>query len=326
MMKNNLILLIVFVTTILVGCKPKNIDIDNTLKQISEETFAQTSTRSGLAVKGNDMCVVDYVFNTENQTVARKEVRLVQKAAYVGVQQEEFTYTWGEFADKMYGRSLLLTGINGNRDLVYLNNHVNDGEVVTTTNEPLVEVAANMIQGLTSGKWYSADSAIVKELIWVDTMIITSHLVGKKIIWDTTYMRMPRPNAYINRGIDSCLYYTYNFECGTTSKEASFLLEFKKNIVVADTTILPQKQDLSKNDTIITYQVTDCPKTVRRDVKYAYWYLSKIEVKKSAQSMDVVVGETDKNPETLAISAFLFDGTKGSFVLNELNYNLVPKN
>lgn len=323
-MKKNFVLLLVLVSAMFIGCKPKSIDIDDALKQISEETFAKTPSRSCLVVNGNDMCVVEYTFNTAAKTAVRKEVRLAQKESYVGEQKEEFTYTWGEFVDKMYGRSIQLIGGNGNRSLVYLNDQLNDGEVVTTVCEAQADMAANMIDGLKGGKWQTADSTIVKELIWVDTMIITSTLKGKKIIWDTIYMRMPRPNCYVNRGIDSCLYYTYNFECGNTSKEASLTTEFRKNTVEADTTFLKQKQDSTKFDTIITYKVTECPKVLRSKVNYAYWYLSKIDIK--APGMDVVVGEAGKEPETLAVSPFMFDGQQGTFVLNNLTYIYVPKN
>jgi len=78
MMKHNLIFLLVLVATVLVGCKPKNIDIDNALKQISEETFAQSPSRSYCISTDNDMFVVEYTFDEKTKTAERKEVNFQQ--------------------------------------------------------------------------------------------------------------------------------------------------------------------------------------------------------------------------------------------------------
>jgi len=326
-MKHNFILLsVAFIGVMLVGCKPKDIDINDTLKQISEETFAKTPTRSYLAVVGNDFRVVEYTFDAKAKTAVRKEVNFAQKVPYIGEQKDDFTYTWGDFKEGMYGRLLQLTGGKGNLTLSYLNDQLTEGDITTSISEPRADMAANMIAGLTSGKWAGIDSTNVKELIWVDTVIYEWTLKGKKIIWDTIYMRMPRPNAYINRGIDSCFYYTYTFEKGDTAKQARLVTEFQKNIVKADTTFLTQKQDPTKFDTIVTYQVTEGTKVHRSTVDYSLWTIANITVKNDVQSLDVVLGEQGKEPVTLPLVDYQYNGVNGVFLLNDLIYFYQPKN
>jgi len=325
MMKNNFILLLALITAILVGCKPKNIDVNEALKQISEETFAQTPSRSYLSVKDNNLQVVEYTFDVTKKTAVRKEVVLAQTALFTGEKVENFTYTWGEFKESMYGRSLCLKGDQGNRDLVYLNDQLNDGSIVTAIKEPRADMVDNMVSGLMAGEWNAEKPTYVLQLIWRDSFVVNWVMKKKKLVPDTVPMRIPLDKRD-TIGVDSCLYYTYAFLNGATNKEAKKVTEIKRNIVTPDTTFLPKLNDPSKNDTIVKYSVVDGVKEPLSEINYAFWSIADISTKGDVQNMDVKVGETGKDPETLSLSAFAFDGTKGSFVLNDMTFILKPKN
>jgi len=327
MMKNNFYLLLaVLVTTVFFGCKPKNIDINDALKQISEQTFAKTPSRSYLAVSGNDLRIVEYTFDEAAKTAVRKELNFAQKAAYDGVQAENFTYTWGEFKEGMFGRTILLTGGSGDRSLTYLNDQLNDGDITTAISEPRADMVGNMVDGLTAGKWTGEDPTYVLQLKWVDTTVYEYHRKGKVYVIDTIFKRMPRPNYADTIGVDSCLYYSYIFEKGATSKTAQLITEIKRNEVTAHKQILPQYQDPKKNDTIITYTIEDGVKVPVDVVNYTYWAINDVKIVKDAQDLDVVVGQATGDPVTLAMTDFNYNGSAGSFVLDSKTYLFTPKN
>jgi len=327
MMKNNFYLLLVaLVITMLVGCKPKNIDINDALKQISEQTFAKTPSRSYLAVSDNDLRIVEYTFDAQAKTAVRKELNLAQEAKFEGVQTENFTYTWGEFKEGMFGRTLLLAGGLGDRTLTYLNDQLNDGDITTTISEPRVDMAGNVVEGLISGKWEGEDPTYVLQYKWVDTTVYEYHTKGKKIVCDTIFKRMPRPNYFDTIGIDSCFYYIYTFDNGATNKTAKKVTDFKKNTVTVYKEVLPQYQDPTKNDTIVTYSVVEGTRGFRSEENYLYWAITNISIVKEEQCVDVVLGPVSGDPITLAITAYNFDGSEGSFVLDQKTYLFTPKN
>jgi len=257
----------------------------------------------------------------------RQSVRrlIFNRITFKGEQVEKFTYTWGEFSDKKFGRTLLLTGETGNRTLSYLNDQLNDGQIVTTVKEPRADMAANMINGLSAdGSWNAEDPTYVLQLVWRDSFIVKWVIKKKKLTPDTVPMRIPLARRD-TIGVDSCLYYAYTFVNGASSKEAQKATDIKRNIVKADTTYLPKLDDPKKNDTIVKYTVTEGVRVPLSVVDYASWNISGISVKKDVQSMDVVVGEKDKDPETLSMSEYKYNGTTGSFVLNSLTYSFNPK-
>ncbi len=328
MIKHSLILLGgALVVTMLVGCKPKNIDINESLKQVSEETFVKAPSRSFMEVKDDGMSIVEYTFNATAMTATRKTMSFEQKNAYSGVHQEDFTYSWGEFCQGKFGRYLYLFGENGNRTLVYLNDQLNDGEITTTIREPRADMAANMIQGLTAGKWEAEDPEYVLQLRWVDTVVYETHRQGKKILVDTIYKRMPRPNFYDTIGKATIMYFAYAFAKEDGSKTASLKTDFQINEVDTAYEYKPQIQDPSKFDTIITYSIKkEGTRTLIDSKEYESWCITDIKVVDDAQSLDVLVTEKDQDPVKLSITNYLFGGDEGSFVLDKKTYLFIPKN
>jgi len=326
MKRNCTLLLLAMVTALFVGCKPKNADIDDALKQISEETFAKTPTRSYFACQDDDMFIVEYTFDVNAKKAVRKSVNLLQKAAYTGLQEEKFSYTWGDFQKDMFGRQIILTGAAGDETLTYLNDQLTANGITTSIAEPRADMAANMIDGLTAGKWEAVDPTYVLQLHWVDTIVYEYHVKGKKIVCDTIHKNMPRPNFYDTIGIDSCYYYTFTFENGATNKLASRNTDFQKNIVTADSTIQPQLQDPSKNDTIIKYTVQEGVRVFDHKTDFITWTIKDISLKNEEQNVDVVVGEVNYIWHTLAMTNFRYDGAKGSFLMDENTYIFIPKN
>lgn len=328
MIKHSLILLGgVLVVTMFVGCKPKNIDVDNSLKQVSEETFIKAPSRSFMEIKGNDMSIVEYTFNAAAMTATRKTMSFEQKSAYSGVHQEDFTYSWGEFCKGMFGRFLYLKGENGDRTLVYLNDQLNDGEITTTIREPRADMAANMIQGLTAGKWETEDPEYVLQLRWVDTIVYETHRQGKKIVVDTIYKRMPRPDFYDTIGKATITYFAYAFAKEDGSKTASLKTDLQINEVDTAYEYKPQIQDPSKFDTIITYSIKKEGTRAFVDSKeYESWCIADINVANDVQNLDVMVIEKDQEPVKLSFNNYLFGGGEGSFVLDKKTYLFIPKN
>ena len=90
------------------------------------------------------------------------------------------------------------------------------------------------------------------------------------------------------------------------------------NVVTPDTTILPQVQDASKNDTIITFTIEEMPATREFVDSASHWSLANVK----DGSFDVIYKNSDASEDAaLQMSAY----TDSTFTLDNAIYHNLKK-
>jgi len=74
--KSTILIMALAVMTAFTGCKKNEIDIENELKNISEETFQSLEYCSHVNVNGYNMDVIQFHFNHADNTVEKKPTPL----------------------------------------------------------------------------------------------------------------------------------------------------------------------------------------------------------------------------------------------------------
>lgn len=264
-MKNKSTLLIVALATMAVftGCKKNMIGINDEMKDLSNETFQSLVYCGNLEQDGYNISVTQYHVNHEQNTVERKMFTFGPGVATVN-QAKTYSFAWGDFTESKLGRNVVLTADDEKINLVWLNNtFVESDGTAMQSDEPLADYASEITTTLNEGDWAAFDPVYVMQDRWtMDTTWYVTTRKGKKIIVDTITGRYKHAEKVIV-GVDSQKIAYMHFYANPVSYEKTIgFAEGKQvNTVIGDTVVLPQKQNPAKNDTIITFKITENPAT-----------------------------------------------------------------
>ncbi|MBQ1676216.1 MAG: hypothetical protein II065_02165, partial [Bacteroidaceae bacterium] len=252
--KSTILIMALAIMTALVGCKKNEIDIENQLKEISNETFQGLEYCSHLNVDGYNMDVIQLHFNHADNTVEKTTFSFGDGVSGVN-ESKTYSFEWADFTDSMLGRKARLVAGDEVLNLLYLNNVFTLSESIKLTEvEPLADIASAISSNVANSDWAAYDPIYVMQDHWtMDTTWYETHREGKKIVVDTITGRF-KHEEQIPVGIASqkISYLRFYDDAASHRKTLAWAAGEQVNVVTPDTLILPQVQDASKNDTIIT--------------------------------------------------------------------------
>lgn len=318
--KSTFLIMALAVMTAFVGCKKNEIDIEKELKDLSEETFKGLEYCSHVDANGYNMSVIQLHFNHADNTVEKTSFSFGDGMPSV-LDSKKYSFEWEDFTSNSLGRNARLVAGDDVLHLVYLNNVFTLSDAVKLTEvEPLADIASSITSAIANSDWAAYDPTYVMQDHWtMDTTWYETHRQGKKIVVDTITGRFKHEEK-IPVGIASqkISYLRFYDDAASHRKTLAWAKGQQENIVTADTAILPQIQNPSKNDTIITFNIEEIPAT-RASVDTAYhWSLAAVK----DGSFDVIYKRNDASAdETLKMSAF----EDGTFTLDNTIYHNLKK-
>ena len=318
--KSTILIMALAIMTALVGCKKNEIDIENQLKEISNETFQGLEYCSHLNVDGYNMDVIQLHFNHADNTVEKTTFSFGDGVSGVN-ESKTYSFEWADFTDSMLGRKARLVAGDEVLNLLYLNNVFTLSESIKLTEvEPLADIASAISSNVANSDWAAYDPIYVMQDHWtMDTTWYETHREGKKIVVDTITGRF-KHEEQIPVGIASqkISYLRFYDDAASHRKTLAWAAGEQVNVVTPDTLILPQVQDASKNDTIITFAIEEKPASRVFADSAAHWSLAKVK----DGAFDVIFKHTDAGEdETLQISAY----TDSTFTLDNTIYHNLKK-
>ena len=318
--KSTILIMALAVMTAFVGCKKNEIDIENELKEISEETFQSLVCCSHVDVNGYNMDVIQFRFNHEENTVEKSTFSFGDgvPSAY---ESKTYSLVWGGFTDSKLGRKAQLVAGDEVLNVLYLNNIFTLSDSVAMTEKaPIADLANTISHNVANSDWAAYDPVYVMQDRWtMDTTWYVTHRQGKKIIVDTITGRY-KHEEQIPVGVASqkISYLRFYDDAASHRKTLAWAEGEQINIVTPDTTILPQVQDATKNDTIITFSILEVPASRVPKDSANHWSLA--QVKEGA--FDVIYKLNDDSEDaTLQMSAY----TDTTFTLNNAIYHNLKK-
>ncbi len=301
------------------GCKKNEIDIENELKELSEETFQSLEYCSHVDVNGYNMDVIQLHFNHADNTVEKTSFSFGDGIPVVN-ETKTYSLVWGDFTSSMLGRNARLVAGEDVLHLIYLNNIFTLSDTVKLTEmDALADIASSVSANIANSDWAAYDPVYVMQDHWtMDTTWYETHRQGKKIIVDTITGRF-KHEEQIPVGIASQkIAYLRFYNDASNRKTLAWSNGEQVNVVTPDTSILPQMQDATKNDTIITFSIEEKPATRVFADTANHWSLAKVK----DGSFDVIFKHNDgSEDETLQISAY----TDSTFTLNSAIYHNLKK-
>ncbi len=301
--KSTFLIMALAIITAFVGCKKNEIDIEDELKELSEETFKSLEYCSHIDVNGYNMDVIQFHFNHSDNTVEKATFSFGDgiPAAY---ESKNYSFEWDEFTDSMLGRKARLVAGDDVVSLLYLNNVFTlSDKVQMKEKDPLADIAASIASNIANSDWAAYDPIYVMQDRWtMDTTWYETHREGKKIIVDTITGRFKHEEK-IPVGVASqqISYLRFYDDAASHKKTLAWAKGEQVNIVTPDTAILPQVQDPSKNDTIITFFIEETPASRIFVDSASHWSLAAVK----AGAFDVVFKHTDSSSdEVLQMSAY----------------------
>jgi len=308
------------IMTAFVGCRRNEIDVEDELKKLSEETFRNLEYCSHMDVNGYNMNVVQFHFNHANNTVEKKSFSFGDGVPVV-FDSKNYSFVWDDFTSSMLGRKARLVADNDVLHVIYLNNVFTLSDTVKMSElEPLADVASSISSNVANSDWAAYDPIYVMQDHWtMDTTWYETHREGKKIIVDTITGRFKHAEK-IPVGVASqkIAYLRFYDDAASHRKTLAWAEGEQVNIVTPDTTILPQIQDASKNDTIITFTIIETPASRNVVDSANHWSFAKVK----DGAFDVIYKHTDAGAdETLQMSAY----TDSTFTLDNAIYHNLKK-
>ena len=318
--KSTILIMVLSIMTVFGGCRRNEIDIENQLKNISEETFQSLEYCSHLDVDGYNMNVIQFHFNHADNTVERTDFSFGDGVPSVN-KSKTYSFVWEDFTASKLGRKARLVADDEELHVLYLNNVFSLSDTVRfTEKEALADFGLSIASNIANSDWASYDPIYVMQDHWtMDTTWYETHRQGKKIIVDTITGRYKHAEK-IPVGVASQKISYLRFYDDVTShrKTLAWASGEQVNIVTPDTTILPQVQDATKNDTIITFSIEETPATRIVVDSASHWSLAMIK----KGSFEVLYKLTDESAdETLSMSAY----TDSTFTLNNAIYHNLKK-
>ena len=318
--KSTILIMALAIVTALVGCKRNEIDIEEELKELSEETFKSLEYCSHVDLNGYNMDVIQFHFNHADNTVEKTDFSFGDGMPSV-FETKTFSFEWEDFTSSMLGRKARLVAGDEVLHLIYLNNVFTLSDTVKMNEkEALADIASSISLNVANSDWAAYDPIYVMQDRWtMDTTWYVTHREGKKIVVDTITGRFKHEKKVpVGVASQKIAYLRFYDDATSHRKSLAWAKGEQVNIVTPDTAILPQVQDPSKNDTIITFAIEETPAS-RVSVDSAN-HGSLAAVKDG--SFDVIFKHTDDSAdETLQMSAC----TDSTFTLNNAIYHNLKK-
>ena len=315
--KSTILIMALAIMAAFTGCKKNEIDIENELKNISEETFQGLEYCSHVDVNGYNMDVIQFHFNHADNTVEKKSFSFGDGVPSA-FDAKTYSFVWDEFTDSKLGRKARLVAGDDVLNVLYLNNVFTLSESVKLTEmAALADIASSVSENIANSDWAAYEPVYVMQDRWtMDTTWYETHRQGKKIIVDTITGRF-KHEEQIPVGVASQkISYLRFYNDASHRKTLAWANGEQVNTVTADTLILPQVQDATKNDTIITFNIVENPATRVFADTANHWSLAKV---KDGAFEVIFKHNDDSEDERLQISAY----TDSTFTLNSaIYYNL----
>ena len=321
-MKNKSIILIMAlaITTAFVGCKKNEIDIENQLKELSEETFQSLEYCSHVDVNGYNMDVIQLHFNHADNTVEKSSFSFGDGIPSA-FESKTYSLEWEEFTSSMLGRKARLVAGEDVLHLLYLNNIFTLSDTVKMTEkDALADVASSISLNIANSDWAAYDPVYVMQDRWtMDTTWYETTRQGKKIIVDTITGRYKHEEKVaVGVASQKISYLRFYDDASSHRKTLAWSEGEQVNNVTPDTLILPQVQDATKNDTIITFSIVEVPATRVFVDSAGHWSIAKVK----DGAFDVIYKRADADPdETMQVSAY----TDSTFTLDNAIYHNLKK-
>lgn len=317
--KSTILIMALAIMAAFTGCKKNEIDIENELKNISEETFQSLEYCSHVDVNGYNMDVIQFHFNHEDNTVEKKTFSFGDGVPSA-FDAKTYSFVWDEFTDSKLGRKARLVAGDDVLNVLYLNNVFSLSESVKLTEmAALADIASSVSANIANSDWAAYDPVYVMQDHWtMDTTWYETHRQGKKIIVDTITGRFKHEEK-IPVGIASQkISYLRFYNDASNRKTLAWSEGEQVNEVTSDTLILPQMQDPAKNDTIITFNIAEKPATRVFADTANHWSLATV---KDGAFEVIFKHNDDSEDERLQISAY----TDSTFTLNNAIYHNLKK-
>ena len=318
--KSTILIMALAIMIAFTGCRKNEIDIEAELKELSEETFKGLEYCSHVDVNGYNMDVIQFHFNHADNTVEKKTFSFGDGIP-VAFESKNYSFEWEEFSSSMLGRKARLVAGNEVLPLLYLNNIFILSDTVRMAEvDALADIAFSVSSNVANSDWAAYDPIYVMQDRWtMDTTWYETHRQGKKIIVDTITGRYKHEEK-ISVGVASQKISYLRFYDDATShrKTLAWSNGEQVNTVTADTAILPQIQDETKNDTIITFTIKENPASRVFADSANHWSIAKVQ----DGSFDVIFKHTDASEdEMLQISAY----ADSTFTLDNAIYHNLKK-
>lgn len=317
--KSTILIMAVAIMTAFVGCKKNEIDIEDGLKQISDGTFQSLEYCSHIDVNGYNMNVIQFHFNHSDNTVEKKDFSFGDGVPSV-FESKTYSFEWGDFTSSMLGRKARLVAGDEVLHLLYLNNVFTLSDTVKMSEkEALADVGSSISANIANSDWAAYDPIYVMQDRWtMDTTWYETHREGKKIIVDTITGRFKHDEKVPVGVASQKIAYLRFYNDAANRKTMAWSAGNQVNVVTPDTAILPQIQDPTKNDTIITFAITEMPASRAFVDSANHWSLAKV----ADGSFDVIYKHTDASAdEILQMSAY----TDSTFTLDNAIYHNLKK-
>ena len=317
--KSTILIMALAIMAAFTGCKKNEIDIENELKNISEETFQGLEYCSHVDVNGYNMDVIQFHFNHADNTVEKKTFSFGDGVPSA-FDAKTYSFVWDEFTDSKLGRKARLVAGDDVLNVLYLNNVFTLSESVKLTEmAALADIASSVSANIANSDWAAYEPVYVMQDHWtMDTTWYVTHRQGKKIIVDTITGRFKHEEQIAVGVASQKIAYLRFYDDASNRKTLAWSEGEQVNVVTPDTTILPQIQDATKNDTIITFSIEEKPATRVFVDSANHWSLAKVK----EGAFDVIFKHTDDGAdETLQMSAC----TDSTFTLNNAIYHNLKK-
>lgn len=318
--KSTILIIALAIMAAFSGCRKNEIDIEAELKELSEETFKGLEYCSHVDVNGYNMDVIQFHFNHADNTVEKKTFSFGDGIP-VAFESKNYSFEWEEYTSSMLGRKARLVAGDEVLPLLYLNNIFILSDTVRMTEvDALADIAFSVSSNVANSDWAAYDPVYVMQDHWtMDTTWYVTHREGKKIIVDTITGRYKHAEK-IPVGVASQKISYLRFYDDATShrKTLAWSNGEQVNTVTEDITILPQIQDETKNDTIITFTIKENPASRVFADSANHWSIANIQ----DGSFDVIFKHTDASEdEMLQISAY----ADSTFTLDNAIYHNLKK-
>ena len=313
--KSTILIMALAIMTAFVGCKKNEIDIEDELKELSNETFQSLEYCSHVEANGYNMGVIQLHFNHADNTVEKTDFAFGDRVSTV-LEKKTSSFEWEEFTSSMLGRKARLVAGDEVLHLIYLNNVFTLSDTVHMTEKAaLADMGSSVASNIANSDWAAYDPIYVMQDRWtMDTTWYETHREGKKIIVDTITGRFKHAEKVPVGVASQKIAYLRFYNDAANRKTLAWSTGDQVNVVTPDTAILPQVQNPVKNDTIITFAITEMPASRVFADSADHWSIA--EVKDGA--FDLICRTVDvQTDELLQISAY----TDSTFTLNSATYH-----
>ena len=317
--KSTFLIMALAIVTAFVGCKKNEIDIEDELKELSNETFQSLEYCSHVEANGYNMGVIQLHFNHADNTVEKTDFAFGDGVSTV-LEKKTYSFEWEEFTSSMLGRKARLVAGDEVLHLIYLNSVFTLSDTVHMTEKAaLADMGSSVASNIANSDWAAYDPIYVMQDRWtMDTTWYETHREGKKIIVDTITGRFKHAEKVPVGVASQKIAYLRFYNDAANRKTLAWSTGDQVNVVTPDTAILPQVQNPAKNDTIITFAIAEMPASRVFADSADHWSIA--EVKDGA--FDLICRTIDaQTDELLQISAY----TDSTFTLNSATYHNLKK-